>query len=197
MGTKEMLSVHLAEMKFLNDQMHTRMGTVARLVTVSATFFTAMFAAFALRTDEIAKATGAAYSLLALAPVPFLILVLLIFREQLLMVSHDHYFLYRLRPAILSAANDDDKKYSDDRQDLGFLWSMSSLKIGGVSAILSIFIYTFPLLGMVSIAYVSYLRYKFGLNFLFPALMSVGCIFTLLIALYLIGKYKSRADAAP
>lgn len=197
MAVKEMLAVHLAEMKFVNDQMHVRMSTVARLVSVSAAFFIAMFITFGAKVDDIMKASGPSYELLAFAPVPFLLLGLLIAREQLLIVSHDKYFLHNLRPSILSCAIHDDPKYLDNKQDLGFLWSMSSFKLRGLSAIVSTTTYLFPFLGILSVLFVSYRRLKFGHDYLLSFSISATCLLVLLLALVLIGIVKRVADQAP
>ena len=149
MTSRELLNIHLAEMKFVNDQMHARMANVSRLINLSAVFFTGLFITFAVKEDVILTSTGIQYLILSLAPFPFLFIALLISREHLLMISHDEYFLQKLRPMILRTQKLDGPPEIDLSEALGFLQSTSRLKIAPWPGIFSAFQYVFPGIGIL------------------------------------------------
>ncbi len=88
MANGDLMNVYLAEMKFVNDQMHTRMAIVSRLVSISAALFSAQFFVFFSDLKSLESASPAT-SLLVLSPLILMGVGLLIAREHFLMISHD------------------------------------------------------------------------------------------------------------
>lgn len=124
MANGDLMNVHLAEMKFVSDQMHTRMAMVSRLVSISAALFSAQFFVFFSDLRPL-ESSSPSMTLLVLSPLIMLGLGLLIAREHSLMISHDDYFLNTLRPAILSELT---TTSAETETTLGFLASTSKCK---------------------------------------------------------------------
>ena len=142
---KAKLSIELAELNFIQNQMHTRMQGVYRYIGQGMVLFTAILGVFIVNWQKMVQ--GQSFLPLLFTPIPFYLLAALQVREQLLMGSHDEYFR-QLRLRILTILGEDE---SSDM--LGFLRHISVYKIAGLSGlstILTVMMYIFPGLGIVS-----------------------------------------------
>ena len=146
-----LLSVHLTEMQFLYEQMHARMAVVSQMITLSMAFYVATLPAFISYKQSIIEHKY--YWIYILALFPFFIIAMLIAREDNLMLSHDEYYIKRLRPAILELVGED----ANRSKVLTFLGQMNDYKVGAVASFASVFRYAFPLIGIFSIGVAAWL----------------------------------------
>lgn len=188
MANKELLSVHLAELKFVHEQMHARMAVVSRLITLSATFYVALLMPVIFKFDAIFNSNY--FWVFLLATIPFFVLAMLIAREDFLMLSHDLYLFKQLRPAILKLSGEDEKT----SETLTFLGKISKYKVGPITMAASIFRYAFPLIGMSTIGLFGIFWFERDENGLYIILMSVGAILFTLFVLYQIGKASEQVN---
>ncbi len=131
---------------FVQNQMHVRMGVVGRLISISVSFYMATLATIVLYLEKIV--VNEYFWILVFALVPFFIIAMLIAREDNLMLSHDEYLYKVLRPAILKEIDED----PDTSKTMTFLNRINDYKVGGITSLSSVFRYTFPVLGMLSIS---------------------------------------------
>lgn len=197
MSDKELLSVHLAEMKFVNDQMHTRMRIVASYVGLAAGFFMAAFFTFFIEQSFLFATSDLRSGLMTVSPAAFWLLACLIAREQLLMVSHDDYLLNTLRPAILSCVpnkGDDEDSRSKSKRTLSFLRVMSVNKVSWVLGAFSAFAYLYPIAGSVILFVLSLQHYQTNDHALYLPVHSVVSVVIILILLLIIKSNKDSVD---
>jgi len=121
------LNIHLADFKFVTDQMHVRMRIVSRLTSLSATLliFTVGFYLINYSQDGFSKPTQ---EIIFIAPVlfsfSFFLCAAIMLREDELMQKHDRYFEDKLRDKILNSIRKEDR----NETDLSFLQHMRKVK---------------------------------------------------------------------
>ena len=185
------LQVQLAELEWVHSAMHARMATIAQHIVVGGGFFGLILVSFASYIEPaIFSAEHPSRWLVYAAPFPFFFLGLLTFREDLLMISHDEYFLRQLRPKILLALGE-----PEDSEMLGFLMSGSRLKIGDtLSAILSGLRYGFPFMGLGAILGCGIVFVEEGWTAIIVSLQCASLILILAILMISLAIYKGSID---
>ena len=175
---KELLNIHLAELKFVHDQMHVRMTVVSRLIALSVTFFTFMLSSIILKFNDIFFSN---YEwLLLLVIFPFFVIAMLIAREDFLMLNHDKYFFIHLRPAILKASG-----VYQDSNILMFLNGMAGCKIGAITSFASLLRYGFPLFGMLTPGIIGFIGFSAKEHY-YGLIVTFVAIITFLITLFVL-----------